>query len=54
MKNFALGVSITINAILIILIIVFLNLPTRFVTCDKNGQCYEMNVTYGEYIFSKD
>ena len=54
MKNFALGVSITINVMLIILIIVFLNLPTRFVTCDKNSQCYEMDVTYGEYIFSRD
>lgn len=54
MKNFTLGISITINVMLIILIIIFLNLPTRFVTCDKSGQCYEMDVTYGEYIFSRD
>jgi hypothetical protein len=54
MKNFALGVSITINVMLIILIVVFLNTPTRFVTCDKGGECYEIDVTYGEYIFAKD
>ena len=54
MKNFILGVSITINVLLIILIVVFLNTPTRFVTCNKTGQCYEMNVTFGEYIFARD
>lgn len=54
MKNFILGVSITINVLLIILIIAFLNTPTRFVTCDTTGQCYEMDVTFGEYIFARD
>lgn len=54
MKNILLGMSIAINLMLIVLIIVFLNLPTRFTTCGKDGQCYEMDVTYKEYIFNKD
>lgn len=54
MKNFILGVSITINLLLIILIIIFLNTPTRFVTCNSTGECYEMDVTFGEYIFARD
>ena len=54
MKEFVLGISIVINIMLIVLIVVFLNLPTRFVTCDKQGKCYEMDLTYREYIFNKD
>ena len=54
MKNIILGASIAINVILIILIVVFLNTPTRFVTCDKGGECYETDVTFGEYIFNRD
>lgn len=54
MKDFIFGVSVTINILLIILIIVFLNTPTRFVTCDTTGECYETDVTFGEYLFAKD
>lgn len=54
MKEFVLGISIAINVMLIVLIVVFLNLPTRFVTCDRQGECYEMDLTYKEYIFNKD
>lgn len=54
MKDFIFGVSIAINVLLIILIIVFLNTPTRFVTCDTIGECYEIDVTFGEYLFAKD
>ena len=54
MKDFIFGVSVAINILLIILIIVFLNTPTRFVTCDTKGECYEIDVTFGEYPFAKD
>ena len=54
MKDFIFGISIVINVLLIILIIVFLNTPTRFVTYDTTGECYEINVTFGEYLFAKD
>lgn len=54
MKDFIFGVSIAINVLLIILIIVFLNTPTRFVTYDTTGKCYETDVTFGEYLFAKD
>lgn len=54
MKDFIFGVSVAINVLLIILIIVFLNTPTRFVTCDTTGECYEIDVTFGEYLFAKD
>ena len=54
MKDFIFGVSIAINVLLIILMIVFLNTPTRFVTCDTTGKCYEIDVTFGEYLFAKD
>ena len=54
MKEFILGISIAINVMLIVLIVVFLNLSTRFVTCNKQGECYEMDLTYREYIFNKD
>ena len=54
MKEFVLGISIAINVMLIVLIVMFLNLPTRFTTCDKQGECYEMDLTYREYIFNKD
>ena len=54
MKDFIFGASVAINVLLIILIIVFLNTPTRFVTCDTKGECYETDVTFGEYLFTKD
>ena len=54
MKDFIFGVSIAINVLLIILIIVFLNSLTRFITCDTTGKCYEIDVTFGEYLFAKD
>ena len=54
MKDFIFGVSVAINIILIILIIVFLNTPTRFVTCDTTGECYEIDVTFEEYLFAKN
>ena len=54
MKEFVLGISIAINVMLIVLIVVFLNLPTRFTTCDRQGECYEMDLTYRAYIFNKD
>ena len=54
MKDFIFGVSIAINILLIILIIIFLNSPTRFVTCNTTGKCYEIDVTFGEYLFAKD
>lgn len=54
MKDFIFGVSVAINVLLIILIIVFLNTPTRIVTCNTTGECYEIDVTFGEYLFAKD
>lgn len=54
MKDIIFAVSITINVMLIGMIGAFLMVPTRFVTCDRDGQCYEMDVTYGEYIFGRD
>lgn len=54
MKDFIFGVSVAINVLLIILIIVFLNTPTRFVTCNTTGECYEIDVTFWEYLFAKD
>ena len=54
MKDFILGVSIAANVLIVVMIIVFLNTPTRFVTCDKSGECYEIDVTYGEYLFDRD
>lgn len=54
MKDFIFGVSVAINVLLIILIIVFLNTPTRFVTCDTTDECSEIDVTFGEYLFAKD
>ena len=54
MKDFIFGVSVAINILLIILIIVFLNTPTRFVTCNTKDECYEIDVTFGEYLFAKD
>lgn len=54
MKDIILGASIALNVIIIGIVIAFLMLPTRFVTCDRDGQCYEMDVTYGEYIFGRD
>ena len=54
MKDFIFEISVAINILLIILIIVFLNTPTRFITCDTTGECYETDVTFGEYLFAKD
>lgn len=54
MKDFIFGISVAINILLIVLIIVFLNTSTRFVTCDTTDECYEINVTFGEYLFAKD
>ena len=46
--------AIVFNILLIILIIIFLNTPTRFVTCNTKGECYEIDVTFREYLFAKD
>lgn len=53
-KDIIMSISIALNVILIGFICAVMVIPYTFISCDTDGQCYEVKQRIGDYLLGRD